>query len=303
MIVVMETRHLRLIKILAEQGGITKSLDKLYLTQSAVSHQLKDLEDRLGTKIFIRGKNHRGRDQWKLTDEGEVLYRTAVKVLNEIDSALVDIQELKSGHQGTIRISTECYTVYHWLPSFTRRMNLLYPKLDIQIKMEATHKPLPKLLDNELDVALTSDPIDDQRLKYLELFKDEVFAVVSSTHKWVDKKYVRAEDFASEKLLIHSYPLESVTVYEHFLKLNDQSPLQITAVPLTEATLELVKAEMGITCMPMWALKPFAKSDDLKLVKIGKKGLIRTHFAAIRSDDQNKKYLLDFIENLKEEFI
>lgn len=299
----METRHLRLIKILAERGGITKSLDKLYLTQSAVSHQLKDIEDRLGTKIFIRGKNHRGRDQWKLTDEGEVLYRTAVKVLNEIDSALVDIQELKNGHQGTIRISTECYTVYHWLPSFTRKMNLLYPKLDIQIKMEATHKPLPKLLENDLDVALTSDPIDDKRLRYFELFRDEVFAVVSPTHAWSEKKYVTAADFASEKLIIHSYPLESVTVYEHFLKPSKQTPSQITAVPLTEATLELVKAEMGVTCMPMWALRPFTASNDLKLVKIGKKGLIRTHFAAIRAADQNKKYLLDFIENFREEFI
>ena len=299
----METRHLRLIKILAEQGGITKSLDKLFLTQSAVSHQLKDLEERLGVKIFIRGKNHRGKDQWKLTEEGEVLYQTAIKVLEEIETAMATVQELKYGHQGTIRLATECYTIYHWLPSFMRKMNVLYPKLDIKINMEATHKPLPKLFENELDVALTSDPIEDKRLKYTELFRDEVFAVVASTHDWAKKKFVEAEDFAEEKLIIHSYPLESVTVYEHFLKPQNQTPQQITAVPLTEATLELVKAEMGVTCMPMWALKPFAASEDLKLIKIGKKGLIRTHFAAIRNADKSKKYLLDFIENLKEEFL
>lgn len=299
----METRHLRLIKILAEEGGITKSLDKLFLTQSAVSHQLKDLEERLGTKIFIRSKNHRGKDQWKLTEEGEVLYQTAVKVLDEIDKAMINIQELKYGHQGTIRLSTECYTVYHWLPAFMRKMNVLYPKLDININMEATHKPLPKLLENELDIAITSDPIDDKRLKFIELFRDEVFAVVSSNHAWAKKKWVVAEDFTDEKLIIHSYPLETVTVYEHFLKPNNQTPPQIAAIPLTEATLELVKAQMGVTCMPLWALKPFASSNDLKLVKIGKKGLIRTHFAAIRSADKSKKYLLDFIENLKEEFL
>lgn len=299
----METRHLRLIKILAEEGGITKSLDKLFLTQSAVSHQLKDLEERLGTKIFIRSKNHRGKDQWKLTEEGEVLYQTAVKVLDEIDRAMTNIQELKYGHQGTIRLITECYTVYHWLPSFIRKMNVLYPKLDIRINMEATHKPLPKLLENELDIAITANPIDDKRLKFLDLFRDEVFAVVSSSHAWAAKKYVEPEDFADEKLLIHSYPLESVSVYEHFLKPANQTPREITAVPLTEATLELVKAQMGVTCMPMWALKPFVASDELKLIKIGKKGLIRTHYAAIRYADKSKKYLLDFIENLKEEFL
>ncbi|MEQ1763527.1 MAG: LysR substrate-binding domain-containing protein [Pyrinomonadaceae bacterium] len=299
----METKHLRLIKTLAERGGITRSLDRLFLTQSAVSHQLKDLEERLGTKLFIRGKNHRGKDQWKLTDEGEVLYQTAVRVLDEIDKAMDAIQELKHGQQGTIRLATECYTIYHWLPAFMQKMNVLYPKLEIIINMEATHKPLPKLLDSKLDVALTSDPIDEERLKYFQLFRDEVFAVVSSTHPWARKKYVRAEDFATEKLIIHSYPLESVTVYEHFLKPASQTPQQIVPVPLTEATLELVKAEMGVTCMPMWALKPFVSSDDLRFVRIGKTGLTRTHFAAIRNVDSKKKYLADFIENLREEFL
>lgn len=299
----METKHLRLIRTLAERGGITRSLDRLFLTQSAISHQLKDLEERLGTKLFIRGKNHRGKDQWKLTDEGEVLYHMAVRVLDEIENAMNTIQELKHGHQGTIRLATECYTIYHWLPAFMQKMNMLYPKLEIIINMEATHKPLPKLLENELDVALTSDPVDEDRLKYIQLFRDEVFAVVSSTHAWAKKRYVRAEDFAHEKLIIHSYPLDSVTVYKHFLKPADQTPQQISAVPLTEATLELVRAEMGVTCMPMWALKSFVSSDDFRLVKIGKAGLARTHFAAIRRADSSKKYLSDFIENLKEEFL
>lgn len=298
----METRHLRMIKILAEQGGITKSLDKLFLTQSAVSHQLKDLEDRVGAKIFHRSKNHRGKDQWKLTEEGEVLYKTAVKVLGDIDEALNTIRDLKNGHQGTIRLSTECYTTYHWLPSFMRRMNLLYPKLDIEIVMEATHKTLQKLLDNELDLAISSDPIEDKKLKYFELFRDELFAVVSYAHPWAKKKFIAADDFETEKLIIHSYPLETVAVYRYFLRPFDKMPESITAIPLTEATLEVVKAGMGVTCMPHWALKPFVSSDDLRFIRIGKKGLIRTHYAAIRESDRSKKYLLDFIENLKEGF-
>jgi LysR family transcriptional regulator, regulator for metE and metH len=298
----METKYLRLIKILAEEGGITKSLDKLFLTQSAVSHQLKDLERQLGVKIFHRGKNHRLANQWNLTDEGKVLYETAVKVLGEIDKAMDSIQEIKGGYQGIIRISTECYTSYHWLPSFLQKMSLLYPKLEIKIIIEATHQPLPKLLENELDVALTSDPIDDKRLKYMEIFKDEVFAVVSRNHDWASKKYVSAEDFETEKLLIHSYPLETVTVYEHFLKPQGIMPLQITAIPLTEAILEMVKAEMGIACMPLRALKPFVESRGFKLVKLGRKGLLRINYAAFRASDSSKKYLLNFIENLKEEF-
>jgi LysR family transcriptional regulator for metE and metH len=104
-----------------------------------------------------------------LTEEGKVLYQTAIKVLDEIDRAMVNIQDLKFGHQGTIRLATECYTIYHWLPSFMRKMNLLYPKLEIKINMEATNKPLPRLLDNELDITVTSELVEDKRFTFIEL--------------------------------------------------------------------------------------------------------------------------------------
>ena len=294
----MEIRHLRLIKTIADEKGITKSLDKLFLTQSAVSHQLKDIEERLGVKIFYRTKN-----QWALTEEGKILYQTANTVLSEIDKANEQINELRLGHAGIIRISTECYTNYHWLPSFMVKMKMLYPKIEVKIVMEATHKPLQKLLNSELDIGITSDPLDDKSIKYIELFKDEVMAVVPSEHPLAAKKYLTADDFASQPLIIHSYPLETVTVHQHFLKESKTQPREIIAIPLTEVALEMVKAGMGIMTMPKWALKPFAASSELKLVPIGTKGLIRTHYVAIRHEDSGKKHLKDFIENLKEELL
>lgn len=292
----MELRHLRLVQILADEGGITKSLERLYLTQSAVSHQLKDIEERLGTKLFFRSKN-----EWRLTEEGKVIYETARIVLAEVDKARAAIAAMKNGEAGTIRLSTECYTTYHWFPSFLQQMKLLYPNLTVRIVMEATHRPIAKLLENELDIALTSDPVADKSIRYIELFRDEVLAVVSSAHPWARKTYITAEDFASETLIIHSYPLETVTVYEHFLKKAGVMPVQITAIPLTEVALEMVKAGMGITCMPLWALKSFTVSPDIRFIRIGKKGLFRTHLAAIKQTDSHKKHITDFIQLLKEE--
>lgn len=294
----MEIRHLRLIRIIADEKGITRSLDKLNLTQSAVSHQLKDIEERLGVKIFYRTKN-----QWILTEEGKILYDTATRVLAEVDAATAKINDLREGHAGTVRVSTECYTNYHWLPSFMVKMKLLYPKLDVKIVMEATHKPLQKLLDNELDVGITSDPWDDKTIKYIELFKDEVMAIAPVGHPLTKKKYLKASDFKNETLIIHSYPLDTVTVYQHFLKDHKVQPKEILAVPLTEVSLEMVKAGMGIMTMPQWTLKPFADSKELNLLKIGAKGLLRTHYAAIRHEDSNKKHIADFVGNLREELL
>lgn len=292
----MEIRHLRLIKTVAEENGITRSLDKLFLTQSAVSHQLRDIEERIGCKIFYRSKNH-----WLLTTEGKILYDMAAKVLAELDRAIEKVNGMREGHSGTIRISTGCYTSYHWLPSFLTRMKVMYPKLDVQIVVEATHKPLQNLLDNVLDLGITSDPADNKSLRYIELFRDEVMAVVSVNNKLSKKKFLQAHDFVDESLIIYSYPLETVTVYQHFLKPQKLMPKQIVAVPLTEVALEMVKAGMGIMTMPKWALKPFVSIPELRLVKIGSKGLMRTHYAAIRYEDAGKKYIVDFVENLKEE--
>lgn len=292
----METRHLRLIKTIADEKGITKSLDKLFLTQSAVSHQLRDIEERLGAKIFYRTKN-----QWILTEEGKILYETADKVLTEIDEATRRINSLREGHAGIIRLSTECFTTYHWLPAFMVRMKILYPKLEVNIIMEATHKPLQKLLDNELDLGITTDPWDNKSIKYVELFKDEVLAVLPIEHPLAGKKHLTENDFEDQTLIIHSYPLETVTVHHHFLRLKKIQPAQIIAMPLTEGALEMVKAGMGIMTLPEWALKAFASSPDLKMVRIGQKGLVRTNYAAIRHEDAGKKYLQDFIQNLKEE--
>ncbi len=294
----MELRHLRLVKTLAEEKGIVKSLDKLFLTQSAVSHQLRDFEERLGAKLFYRTKN-----QWILTEEGKVVYNTAVTVLAEIERATKKIGEMRNGISGKIRISTECYTVYNWLPPFMVQMKMLYPNLEITVVIEATYKPLQKLLENELDVGITSDPWEDKSIKYIELFKDEVMAVLPSGHPLSAKKFLSGEDFAENSLIIHSYPLETVSVHQHYLKNLKIQPAKIIAMPLTEAALQMVKAGMGIMTMPKWATRPFVATPDLTLVRIGNKGLVRTHYAAIRHEDADKKYLRDFIQNLKEELV
>ena len=198
----MEIRHLKLIKAIVEEGSITKAIDKLNLTQSALSHQLKEAEYKLGTQIFLRQSK-----KLILSKAGEKLYVTANEILEKLLDTEQEIKQMIFGEYGTIRISTECYSSYHWLPSVLRQFNLLYPNVELQIVMEATHYPLQKLQENVIDIAITSDPIKDSNINYLELFQDEMLMIVSANHSWADKKYVIAEDFINEHLLIHSLPL------------------------------------------------------------------------------------------------
>ncbi|MBX7150803.1 LysR family transcriptional regulator [bacterium] len=292
----MEIRHLRLIKFIVEEGSLTKAMDKLHLTQSALSHQLKEAEYQLGTKIFMRVNK-----KMILTKAGEKLYALANDVIDKMDDTRNEIKKMIYGESGEIKISTECYTSYHWLPSLMRQFHLLYPNVELKIVIEATHYPLQGLLNGKLDVAITSDPIKDDHIIYTELFQDEMLAVVSSNHMWAKRKFITAEDFTDENLIIHSLPLETVTIHTAVLEPAGITPKKITVVPLTEASIEMVKAEMGVFVMAQWALKPYLNNGTLKTIKIGKNGLKRKHYVATLREKPHAGYFDQFIEFLQRE--
>lgn len=292
----MEIRHLKLIKSIVEEGSITKAIDKLHLTQSALSHQLKEAEYQLGTKIFLRQNK-----KLLLTKAGEKLYLTANEILEKIAETEKEIKSMVFGEVGEIRISTECYSSYHWLPSVLKQFHLLYPNVELKIVVEATHYPLQRLLCNELDIAIVSDPIKNENIEYLELFQDEMVMVVSHAHKWAEKKYVVADDFKTEHLYIHSLPLETVTVHQFLLAPANVSPKKIIPLPLTEASIEMVKADMGVMAMAKWAAQPYQAANAIRTIRIGKNGLKRKHYIAFIKNKTYPDYFTRFNEFLQTE--
>jgi LysR family transcriptional regulator, regulator for metE and metH len=292
----MEIRHLKLIKAIVEEGSITKAIDRLHLTQSALSYQLKEAEQQLGTAIFLRVNK-----KMVLTKAGEKIYETGKEILTKLEAAELEVKKMVYGEIGEIRLSTECYSSYHWLPSVIRQFQLLYPKIEIKIMMEATHYPLQKLLAGGLDIAITSDPVKDDKIKYIELFQDEMVAIVSEIHPWNKKKFVVARDFADEHLLIHSLPMETVTVHQFVLAPAGVTPKKVTALPLTEASIEMVKADMGVIVMAKWAVQPYLRNNNIRTIKIGKGGLKRKHFVAVLATKETPDYFRHFIDFMKNE--
>jgi LysR family transcriptional regulator for metE and metH len=268
----------------------------LHLTQSALSHQLKEAEYQLGTKIFLRTNK-----KLTLTEAGHKIYGIANEILDKLSETELQIKQMVFGEFGEIRISTECFSSYHWLPSVLKQFHQLYPNVELKIVTEATHYPLQKLLDNVIDIGIVSDQIKDNKIKYLELFQDEVVMVVSENHPWTSKKYVVAEDFINEHLIIHSLPMETVTINQLVLAPAKIKPKKITALPLTEASIEMVKAGMGVMSMAKWAVQPYLKNSSLKAIKIGKNGLKRKHYIAIRSEKKYPDYFNQFITFLQTE--
>jgi len=293
----MELKYFRLIKTIEEEGSIANSADKLFLTQSALSHQLRELEERLNFKVF-----HRTRNKWKLTDEGAELYKLGNSILESIERGFQNIEQLRTGSVGTIKVSTECYSFYQGLSSFIQKMGLLYPEIDVDLILEATHQPISKILSNEIDIAIVTSKPANETLSSIEVYEDEIFAIMHKENPLGKLDFLDTNDFSNIHLIIHSFPLETVSVYEQFLKPYKITPPKISAIPLTEVALEMIHANMGIMCMPKWALKSFKIPDDLILKKISKNGLKRTHYLVFRKSDKKKKYVNDFISNFEEDF-
>ncbi|MEO6849054.1 MAG: LysR family transcriptional regulator [Mucilaginibacter sp.] len=291
----MEIRYLRLIKAIVEEGSITRAMDILHLSQSALSYQLKEAELQVGTQLFYRRNK-----KLILTPVGKKLYTSAIKVLSEIDATDSEIKKMMNGENGVIRISTECYTSYHWLPAVLKKFNNEFPNVEIEIVFEATHHPIEKLMEGALDLAITSNPEQVEKVEFIKLFADEMLAVVANQHPWANRPFVEAQDFQDVNLIIHSLPLDTVSIFRTELTPKGISPKKLIVLPLTEASIELAKANMGVIVLANWALKPYL-SNEIKAVKINPEGFFRQQYIARIRDRSYPVYFDYFIKFLREE--
>jgi len=189
----LEIRHLKLLTAVAEEESVTAAGKRLHLTQSALSHQLKDAEERLGTALFLRlGK------RMALTQAGKHLLGVAQRILKDLKEAELQVLGLNGDTHGRIRLSTECYTCYHWLPPLLGSFHSCFPKVEVSIDMMATHRPAEELLAGNLDVAVMSDPPEHNNLQLFPLCEDELMVVMAPNHRLTAKSHIQPEDLANE---------------------------------------------------------------------------------------------------------
>ena len=289
----LEVRHLKLVETVAKEGGLTKAANRLHVTQSALSHQLRDIEDKLGTPLFLRLNK-----KMLLTQAGERLLTSAPAVLDELKRAEEDIRQIALHREGILRISTECYTCYHWLPPVLKPFSREFPRVEVRIIAEATRRPIEALLDGRLDLAVTSTAIRNQKLIFKPLFKDEMVVIVSPDHPLASRPYVTAKDFASEHLLVYALPREELTIYQKVLIPAGVAPRHVSRVELTEAIIEMVKAGLGIGVMARWAVTPQVEAGTLRALPLSAKGFHRQWSAAMIRHKATPPYLLKFAELL-----
>ena len=292
----LDVRDLSLVREVADTGSVTRAGARLHLTQSALSHRLRSVEERLGTPLF-----HRLGKKMVLTPAGERVLETAHRVLDELSRAEDDLHVLGNNGAGVLRLCTQCYTGYHWLPPLLRAFNGKHPRVSVQIAVDATYRPVEALLAGEIDLAVLTSLNDDPRLVIRPLFKDEMVVVVAPGHPLASRAWIETAALATEHLIVYKTERRHSYLFTQILNPSGVEPPKISAVPLTEAILEMVKAGLGVGVMARWAIEPAIRSGAVRAIRISRKGVGRQWSVATLRDRIEPRWQADFVALLRDQ--
>lgn len=291
---VLELRHLRTLAALRDAGSLVRAAQLLNLTQSALSHQLKLLEDRYGAPLFERKSVPP-----QFSAAGLRLLALADAVLPQVEEAERDVARLVSGKAGQLRIAVECHTCFDWLMPAMDAFRARWPEVELDIVSGFNPDPMGLIHQNRADLAIVSEPDEAEALDFHPLFSFEIRALLANTHRLADKPYLTARDFRDQTLITYPVPDEMLDLVRQVLEPAGIKPLRRTT-ELTVGMLQLVASGRGVAALPLWAVQGYLDRGYVAARPIGKRGLTGRLYAACAPLTSQRPYLVDFVNITRE---
>lgn len=290
----LEIRHLKTLIALRETGSLVEAAERVFLTQSALSHQLKELETKLDCELFIRKSR-----PLRFSAAGKRLLQLADDILTRVEEAERDIKKLIHGDAGRLFMAIECHSCFNWLMPTIDIYRNQWPQIELDFSGGFTFEPLPALTQGDVDLVITADP---QRLKgvtYVPLFTYEMQFGIANHHPLSHKSYLQPQDLADQTLITYPVDRNRLDVFKHFLEPAAISPLAIRTAELTPMMMQLVASGRGLCALPNWVLAEYADKQLISVRPAGKQGIWLKLYAAIREEQLTTNYLQDFLHLAK----
>jgi LysR family transcriptional regulator for metE and metH len=291
-----DLRHLRAIRAIHKCGGLSRAADMLNLTQSALSHQIKGLEDQAGVDLFVRRTK-----PLKLSAAGQRLLKLANRVLPEVEATEEEFRSLLAGKSGRLHIAIECHACFEWLFPVLESFRKAWPDVDVDIRPGLAFEALPALAREEVDLVVSSDPEEHSDLEFSPLFDYEPVFVASSQHALAQKSWISAEDFRDEVLI--TYPVERtrLDVFSQLLMPAKVEPRAVRQVELTAVILLLVASNRGVAVLPDWVVREVRYNSDYVTRPLTEQGVTRRLYAATRREDTTKPFMAHLLKLARSE--
>lgn len=294
----IEFRHLRTIKAIHDSGGLARAADQLNITQSALSHQIKGIEDQAGVELFVRRSK-----PLKLSAAGMRLLVAAENILPQVAALELEFEGLIAGKSGRLHIAIECHACFEWLFPVLEEFRKAWPDVDVDIRPGLAFDALPALRKEEVDLVVSSDPEDLPGTDFTPLFDYEPVFVAASNHPLAQKKFVEASDFSGETLITYPVDRERLDVFSQLLIPNGVEPKAIRQVELTAVILLLVASNRGVAVLPDWVVRQVRYNSDYVTLPLTKNGVTRRLYAATRTEETSLPFMSHLIRLARQEAV
>lgn len=285
----IERAHLRIIQALAENGSLTAAANALFVTQSALSHQIRYLEQKLEISLWQRD----GR-KLRLTQAGELMLQVARQVLPVLEQTEQTLQAYAEGRAGILRLGVECHPCYEWLKKILADYLRELPQMDVDIVHQFQFSGMEGLLNHHIDLLVTPDAVKQVGVIYQPMFDYELVLLVPEDHKLSQHAFVQAAALQQELLLTFPVAHERLDVFTQFLMPAGINP-RTKAMQSMDIMVQMVALQRAVTVLPNWLAREFCQTLPVKAIRLGRGGLAKTLYAAIREEDQDVGYLQSFI--------
>ncbi|QNM96979.1 LysR family transcriptional regulator [Chitinimonas koreensis] len=289
----LELRHLRTIAALVETGGVARAAERLNLTQSALSHQLKQLEEQFGLSLFERKSQ-----PLKLTPAGHRLRALADEVLPRLADTVRDLGRIRDGAAGSLRIAVECHTCFDWLMPAMDEFRPRWPEVELDIVSGFHADPVGLIHQGEADLGIVSERDPDEPVHHFPLFRYEIVALLANDHALAGLPQLEAADFAAETLITYPVPDDMLDVVRQVLRPAGIAPKRRSS-ELTVAILQLVASRRGIAALPAWAVAPYLERQYVTARPITAQRLYGELYAAVPAGRAGLAYVEDFVDTVR----
>jgi LysR family transcriptional regulator for metE and metH len=284
---ILEIKHLKMVQTIVERGNMTRAARALFLSQSALSQQLKDIETKLGTRLF-----HRTRKQMLLTPMGKKIRDAAEAVIQSLEETEADIARIVNGEAGELKVGTQCIYCYRWLPGVMKVFQEKFPQVDLLIGHSAD--AARELSTNAYDLVIMVKTESADEAEIIPLFRDEMMAILPPDHPLTRKPHLELTDFQDENY-ISTRPAPMNWFYQQFLKPRGISPGRLMTVEDPYAVVEMVAAGFGMAMTPRWAIRSHLESGRIRAATVTRPGLFLTWQAMFLKSDPTPVFLREFI--------
>ena len=277
----VDIKLLRMLVAIDRHGSLTRAAQALGITQSALSHHIRETERRTAVDIF-----HRVGKRLRFTAIGEGLLQAAKTVAGEVDRIEADLALYREGYGPVVRLGTGAYGCEAWLPDFILHLARGGARFAIEVLESGLSFPLMNaVIDGQIDVAVCGGEIADRRVRALHLFDDELVALLPADHRLAARQHLEPADFREEVQLSYSAVAEKGFEDDRFFRPARAMPKRWLRSGDVAMIVEMVRRGLGVSILSRWAVEPRLAAGGLAMRPLGRHGLQTRWQAVVRAGE------------------